>query len=98
MSTKLPLVNAVDGNKMASLHKKFPAWAKKRLIDRELSVTQLAQKVGYARQTVSAAVNGSTKFPHVVAAIATHLNHDPKTDGPLPVGPARPERRIRIAP
>ena len=83
---------------MAKTHKQFPIWAQKRLIDLGLSVTGFARILGYPRQTVSAALHGSTRFPHVTAAIATQLKHDPKTDGPLPARPARPERRIRIAP
>jgi DNA transposition AAA+ family ATPase len=82
---------------MSKKHKKFSLWAKKRLLDLELTVTQLASKIGYPRQTVSAALNGSERFPHVTSAIATTLNHDPKTDGPLPARPARPEQRFRFA-
>ena len=95
-STKFPFVNAVDGNKMTPMHKKFPVWAKKQLLDLEITVTELASRIRYPRQTTSAALNGSTRFPHVTQAIAETLNHDPKTDGPLPARPARPERRVRL--
>lgn len=81
---------------MAKKHKKFSLWAKKRLLDLELTVTQLATQLGYPRQTVSAALNGSERFPHVTASIANQLKHDPKTDGPLPARPARPELRVRL--
>jgi hypothetical protein len=81
---------------MATKHKKFSIWAKKRLIDSELTVTELASLIGYPRQTVSAAVNGSERFPYVTAAIANILKHDSKTDSPLPSRPSRPEQRFRI--
>lgn len=97
MSTKFPSVNTVDAIRMAKKHKKFSLWAKKRLLDVDLTVTELASRIGYPRQTVSAALNGSERFPHVTSAIANTLNHDPKTDGPLPARPARPEQRLRIA-
>lgn len=97
MSTMLPYVNAVDTNLMANKHKKFSLWAKKRLLDESLTVTQLASKLNYPRQTVSAALNGSERFPHVTSAIANSLKYDPKANGPLPTRPARPEQRFRIA-
>ena len=82
---------------MAKKHKNFSLWAKKRLLDLDMTVTQLASRIGYPRQTVSAAINGSERFPHVTSAIATTLNHDPKANGPLPARPARPEQRLRFA-
>jgi predicted transcriptional regulator len=82
---------------MAKKHKKFSLWAKKCLIDRGLTVTELASSLGYPRQTVSAVLNGSDRFPYVTAAIAKTLNYDSKTNGPLPARPARPEHRVRIA-
>jgi hypothetical protein len=82
---------------MATKRNKFPLWAKTRLLEADLKVTQLATALGWSRQAVSAALNGSTHYPHVTAAIAAYLHHDPKTDGPLPVSPARPERRERLA-
>ncbi len=96
MSTKFTSVNNVDPIAMARKHKKFSIWVKKKLIELGVTVTELASLIGYPRPTVSAAINGSTRFPHVTAAIATYLNHDPKTDGPLPTRPARPEQRLRI--
>ena len=96
MSTKFPSVNVVDLRDMPKKHKQFPQWAKKRLIDLNMKVTELADQIGYPRPTTSAAINGSSRFPHVTAAIAEYLDHDPKTDGPLPACPARPERRIRL--
>lgn len=81
---------------MAPKRNQFPTWAKKRLLDLGLSVSRLAELIGYARTTTSAALNGSSRFPHVTYAIATHLNHDPKTDGPLPVSAPRLERRVRL--
>jgi hypothetical protein len=92
-----PFVNANDVTYMAKKHKKFSLWAKKRLLDLDLTVTQLAARIGYPRQTVSAAINGSERFPHVTSAIATSLNYDSKTNGPLPTSPARPEQRLRLA-
>ena len=80
---------------MKDSRKRFYIWVKKRLLDEDLTVSALADEIGYPRRTVSAAIHG-TPFPHVIQSIATHLRHDPTTDGPLPVGPARPERRIRI--
>lgn len=97
MSTRFPSVNTVDATGMATKHKKFSLWAKKRLLDLDLTVTQLASNLGYPRQTVSAALNGSERFPHVTSAIANKLHHDPKTDGPLPTRPARPEQRFRFS-
>lgn len=82
---------------MAQKHKKFSLWVKKRLLDLDLTVTELASRIGYPRQTVSAAINGSERFPHVTHAIASQLEYDPKTNGPLPARPARPEQRLRLA-
>ncbi len=80
---------------MTSDCNKFRKWVKTRLIVRELTVADLADAIGYPRRTVSAAINGAT-FPHVLNSIATHLEYDPKTDGPLPARPARAERRLRV--
>lgn len=91
-----PFVNSVDANQMAKKHKNFSLWAKKRLLELDLKVTQLASRIGYPRQTVSAALNGSERYPHVTSAIANTLNYDPKTNGPLPTRPARAEQRLRL--
>lgn len=96
MSTMFPFVNTVDVNQMANKHKKFSIWVRKRLIEEDITITELASSIGYPRQTVSAAINGSERFPYVTSAIANFLNHDSKTDSPLPTRPARPEQRFRI--
>jgi predicted transcriptional regulator len=81
---------------MANDRNKFRTWVKTRLIENDLTVSELAKRVGYPRRTVSAAIHGAS-FPYVVTSIAKLLNHDSKTDVPLPSSPARPERRIRIS-
>lgn len=81
---------------MTNAGNNFRIWVKTQLLTRDLTVETLAARIGYPRRTVSAAINGKP-FPHVVSAIATALNYDPKTNGPLPSRPARPERRQRVS-
>lgn len=75
---------------------KFYTFVKISLIERGWGMKDLALKTGYPRRTVSAAINGRN-LPYVIQAIATTLNHDSETNGPLPSRPARPEKRIRSA-
>jgi len=58
------------------------------------SITQLAMVIGYPRETVSAAIN-QIRHPYVIQAIAKELKYDTDTNGPLPISPARPEKRER---
>jgi DNA-binding Xre family transcriptional regulator len=51
----------------------FRLQAKSALLERRLSVTQLAQELGFARNTVSVAINHSTMHPTVKQRIAKHL-------------------------
>lgn len=81
---------------MAAHRNNFRTWVKTRLVQADLTVAQMADRIGYPRRTVSAAIHGAA-FPHVVASIAKFLKHDPKTDGPLPARPARAELRVRLA-
>lgn len=51
----------------------FRITAKKRLLERNLTVSALARQLGFARNTVSMAINHPV-FPTVRRKIATHLN------------------------
>lgn len=51
----------------------FARRAKKALIDRGLSVTGLASRIGRRRDTVSTAIH-SARFPKVRAQIEKHLS------------------------
>ena len=51
---------------------KFPIAAKKALLDRDLTITALAGRLGFARNTVSMAINHPI-LPTVRRKIAKHL-------------------------
>lgn len=55
-----------------SSQQKFKILAKKALIERDLSITDLAKQLGYARNSVSMAINHSI-LPGVRRKIAQHL-------------------------
>lgn len=52
----------------------FRNTVKKRLIDRGLTVTALARKIGLARNTVNIAINHPSMFKPTKAAIRRELN------------------------
>lgn len=56
---------------------KFRVDAKKRLIEQRLSVTRLAQKLGFARNTVSMAINHPV-LPTVMHRVAKELKLEPR--------------------
>lgn len=51
----------------------FAIKAKTKLLERGLTVTQLAGELGFARNTVSIAINHPSMLPTVKAAITRHL-------------------------
>lgn len=51
----------------------FRRWAKTRLLDRQISVTELARALGLARNTVSVAINHETMLPTVKERIRRAL-------------------------
>lgn len=51
----------------------FKLVAKKRLLERDMTVTALAERLGLARNTVSMAINHPTMLPTVKRRIAAHL-------------------------
>lgn len=55
------------------LQHNFALRAKTRLLERGLTVTQLAGELGFARNTVSIAINHPSMLPTVKAAIRKHL-------------------------
>lgn len=57
----------------AKHHNSFSRAAKIALIERGLSVTELADKLKRPRQTVSAIVNGSNRYPKLRLIVAKHL-------------------------
>jgi plasmid maintenance system antidote protein VapI len=52
---------------------KFSITAKKRLLERRMTITALARKLGFARNTVSMAINHPI-LPTVRERVAKHLN------------------------
>jgi DNA-binding Xre family transcriptional regulator len=59
------------------LSRKLPFWCKetkKAMIDKELSVQQLAEDVGMTREYVSALINGRVLSPNAQKTICTFLN------------------------
>lgn len=52
---------------------KFRKAAKRALVDRDLSVTALARKLGVSRNAVSIAIHHPTMFPRVRKAVAQEL-------------------------
>lgn len=55
-------------------NKKTPTEFKIALLERGLSVTGLATRLNKSRQAVSGTINGSDRFPHVLAQIQEVLN------------------------
>jgi plasmid maintenance system antidote protein VapI len=51
----------------------FTIAVKKRLLERGLSVTDFARKIGFARNTVSMSIHRRRNFPNVRAAIKQEL-------------------------
>jgi hypothetical protein len=58
---------------MPRIDNKFSQAAKISLVRRRLSVTRLAAQIERPRQTVSAIINGSTRYPLLRAEIAKLL-------------------------
>ena len=58
-------------------HKRdLPTWckdAKKELIERDMTVTQLAQDVGMTREHISAVINDKVRSPNTQKIICEHL-------------------------
>ena len=58
-----------------------PAWgkeAKKALIDRDMSVAELAEKLDLSRSYVSNVINGSFNYPEVRERICNYLGITPE--------------------
>ena len=61
---------------MNNTKRTLPKWckdAKKALIDRDMSVTDLARELDYSREHISAVINDTVRSPNTQAAICTHL-------------------------
>ena len=59
-----------------SLKKNIPAWGKevrKALIDREMTVEELAKEIGYSKGYVANNINGNFDFPDVRRSICAYL-------------------------
>jgi hypothetical protein len=56
-----------------AIDNKFSKRARIRLVNRGMTVTQLALDLKRPRQTVSAVINGSRRFPILRSLIAKHL-------------------------
>lgn len=69
--TKLSLVNQVT--MPPPIDNKFSKAAKIALINLDLTVVELAQKLDRPRQTVSAVVNGSRRYPKLRKLVAKQL-------------------------
>ena len=58
------------------MKRKLPAWckeAKKSLIDNDMTVKELSDELGFAREYVSRVVNGSVYAPDIAAKIGKRL-------------------------
>jgi len=64
---------AIDNPRKLKRQDKFRTTTLKALIDHDLSVKELAEKLGLARNTVSIAINHATQFPDVKERIRTFL-------------------------
>lgn len=65
---------------MGSVVKPLPRWCKdaqKAMIDRDMTVIELAEKVGCTRQYVSAVLNARAQSELIVTKITRELGIDP---------------------
>lgn len=61
----------------------LPTWckeAKKQMIEKDMTVSELSQKVGFCRNYVSGVVNGRVYAPEIAQVISTEL----KVEVPYP--------------
>ena len=72
LQVSVQMLRAIANNRAKTRQDKFCVAAKTRLVELNLSITELAKRIGFARNTVSMAINHPI-YPTVRRRIATAL-------------------------